>query len=115
MSVNGTILQCDGYAAYKQLVGSTPASAVTLAFCWSHVRRGFYGLARAKAPIATEALSRIAALYRIEGEIRGRSAAQRYDVRQVESKRCFVAVDPAACGSVSLRGRPAPGHEFVDP
>jgi hypothetical protein len=49
------ILQCDGYGAYKQLVGPVgdPAS-VTLAFCWSHVRRAFYDLAKAGAPIATE-------------------------------------------------------------
>jgi len=36
------ILQCDGYAAYKQLVGRVGDSdRVTLAFCWSHARRGF--------------------------------------------------------------------------
>ena len=49
---------------------------MTLAFCWSHVRRGFYDLARTgTAPIATEALTRIAALYRIETE-HPRQAAQ---------------------------------------
>jgi transposase len=43
------ILQCDGYAAYKKLVGSkTNEQSVTLAFCWSHVRRGFYDLAKTK-------------------------------------------------------------------
>jgi transposase len=37
------ILQCDGYAAYKRFAGSKSAETpVTLAFCWSHVRRGFY-------------------------------------------------------------------------
>ena len=41
------ILQCDGYAAYKKLAGSKSAEhAITLAFCWSHVRRGFYDLAK---------------------------------------------------------------------
>ena len=41
------ILQCDGYAAYKKFGGSKTANpAVTLAFCWSHVRRGFYDLAK---------------------------------------------------------------------
>jgi|GEM_PF-2322047 len=64
------ILQCDGYAAYKKFGGSKSAApAVTLAFCWSHVRRGFYDLAKAKAPIAIEALRRIAALYAIEVRI----------------------------------------------
>src|SRR5438270_3657612 len=81
------ILQCDGYAAYKKLGGSKSADPpVTLAFCWSHVRRGFYDLAKTKAPIATEALKRIGALYGIEARIRGNSAAERLAVRQAESK-----------------------------
>src|SRR5580698_5428875 len=81
------ILQCDGYAAYKKFGGSKSADpAVTLAFCWSHVRRGFYDLAKAKAPIAIEALKRIAALYAIEADIRGKSATERRIARQAESK-----------------------------
>jgi transposase len=81
------ILQCDGYAAYKQLVGSkSNEQSLTLVFCWSHVRRGFYDLAKTKAPIATEALQRIAALYEIEARIRGKSAAERLATRQVESR-----------------------------
>jgi transposase len=81
------ILQCDGYAAYKKLAGSrTDNSAITLAFCWSHVRRGFYDLAKTKAPIAMEALTRIAGLYEIEERVRGKSAAERLALRQAESK-----------------------------
>ena len=81
------ILQCDGYEAYKKFAGSKSAeTSVTLAFCWSHVRRGFYDLAKAKAPIATETLQRIAALYEIEARVRGKSAADRLAVRQAESK-----------------------------
>jgi transposase len=81
------ILQCDGYAAYKKFAGSKSAeTSVILAFCWSHVRRGFYDLAKAKAPIATETLQRIAALYEIEARVRGKSAADRLAVRQTESK-----------------------------
>ena len=49
-----------------------------LAFCWAHVRRRFYELAAAgPAPIASEALERIAELYAVETEIRGRSADER--------------------------------------
>jgi transposase len=81
------ILQCDGYSAYKKFGGSKSTDpAVTLAFCWSHVRRGFYDLAKAKAPIAIEALKRIAALYAIEADIRGKSATERQIARQAESK-----------------------------
>ena len=58
------ILQVDGYAGYKALA---ERGEVRLAFCWSHVRRPFYELAQGgMAPIASEALTRIAALYRIE-------------------------------------------------
>jgi transposase len=81
------ILQCDGYQAYKKLAGPKAAeTSVTLAFCWSHVRRGFYDLAKTKAPIAVETLRRIAALYEIEARVRGKSAADRLAVRQAESK-----------------------------
>jgi hypothetical protein len=81
------ILQCDGYAAYKQFVGpKSNEQSITLAFCWSHVRRGFYDLAKAKAPIATETLERIAALYEVEQRVRGKSAADRLVVRQAESR-----------------------------
>jgi len=81
------ILQCDGYKAYQSLADARSAEpAMTLAFCWSHVRRGFYDLAKAKAPIAMEALQRIAALYAIEERVRGKTAAERFSARQAESK-----------------------------
>ena len=66
------VLQVDGYGAYKVLAAR---GEVHLAFC-CHVRRPFHELAQSgPAPIASEALTRIAALYRIEADIRGRSAA----------------------------------------
>jgi hypothetical protein len=40
-----------------------------LAFCWAHWRRRFYEIAKAgSAPIAEEALRRIAELYKIEAQ-----------------------------------------------
>jgi hypothetical protein len=81
------ILQCDGYKAYKALAGAKAAApSITLAFCWSHVRRGFYDLAKAKAPIAMEALRRIAALYAIEDKVRGKAATDRLAVRRAETR-----------------------------
>ena len=82
------IVQCDGYAAYKQVARRGHAgNAVILACCWSHWRRRFYEIAKAgSAPIAEETLWRIAELYKIEAQIRGRSAAERRAVRQAESK-----------------------------
>jgi hypothetical protein len=78
------ILQVDGYAGYRVLA---ERGDVELAFCWSHVRRRFYELAAAgPAPIASEALERIAGLYVIEAEIRGRTADERRAVRQEKSR-----------------------------
>jgi transposase len=81
------ILQCDGYAAYKKVAGQKhDEKSVTLAFCWSHVRRGFYDLAKSHAPIALETLQRIGALYAIEARVRGKTAEERLAVRQAESR-----------------------------
>jgi transposase len=52
----------DGYAGYRKLADR---GDVRLAFCWSHVRRGFYEIAVAgPAPIASQALERIAGALR---------------------------------------------------
>ena len=86
------VLQVDGYAGYRKLA---KGNAVTLAFCWAHVRRRFYELATAgSAPIASEALARIAELYRIEGDIRGQSADGRRAVRLAKSKPVVDALEP---------------------
>jgi transposase len=86
------VLQVDGYGGYKVLA---ERGEVRLAFCWSHVRRRFYELAQAgPAPIASEALARIAALYKIESEIRGRSAEERRTVRQARSRILLEAFEP---------------------
>jgi len=82
------ILQVDGYAAYDALSdGDRAGGPVTLALCWSHFRRRFYDIAKAgNAPIASEALDRIGALYAIETVIRGRSADERREERQARSR-----------------------------
>jgi transposase len=78
------ILQVDGYGAYAQLAQH---GDVALAFCWSHVRRQFYEIqVKTPAPIATQALVRIAALYAIEADIRGLSADERRQARQRRAK-----------------------------
>ena len=33
------IVQCDGYAAYKTIADAASGEAITLAFCWAHLRR----------------------------------------------------------------------------
>lgn len=78
------VLQVDGYTGYRALAET---GAVQLAFCWAHWRRRFYEIAQAgNAPIATEALARIAAIYVVEAEIRGQEAEARRAVRQQRTK-----------------------------
>ena len=85
-------LQVDGYGGYRMLADK---SGVTLAFCWAHVRRRFYELATAgPAPIASEALTRIAELYKIEDSIRGRPAEERRALRQEKSRPILDALEP---------------------
>ena len=80
----GGILQCDGYGVYKAIAAER---GMTLAFCWSHVRRGFIPLAKGRtAPIAAEALRRIAALYAVEAEVRGSLPEVRQSARQARSR-----------------------------
>jgi hypothetical protein len=88
------IVQCDGYAAYKTIADDAHAGdAITLAFCWAHLRRKFFDIAKGgSAPIASEALERIAALYAIENTIRGSSADERRAVRLEKSKPLVLAL-----------------------
>ncbi len=77
-------LQADGYAGYDVVYGD---GRVKEAACMAHVRRKFYDLYEAhKSAVAKEALERIAALYAIEEEIRGRSAEERRAVRNERSR-----------------------------
>ena len=94
------VLQVDGYGGYRVLA---ERGDVELAFCWSHVRRRFYELATAgSAPIASEALERIAGLYRIEAEIRGRGADERRAVRGDKSRPIIEMLEPWLREKLSL-------------
>lgn len=107
-------LQVDGYGAYRVLARR---NAVQLAFCWSHVRRAFYELASGgSAPIATEAVSRIGALYKIETEIRGRSPEERRAVRQAHSRPLIEALEPwlrEKLGQVSQKSKLADAIRYA--
>ena len=113
------ILQVDGYAVYKQLaapsranqaqLGSAKTGPVTLAYCWSHLRRKFYTVfVGGNAPIATEALARLKKLYEIEADIRGLPPEVRRNVRQQQSKPIVEALKPwfeASLAKVSKGGK----------
>jgi transposase len=108
------ILQVDGYAGYRKLA---ERGDVELAFCWSHVRRNFYELATpGPAPIASEALEHIAALYAVEKDIRGRGADERRVVRQQKSRPLIDALEPwlrAKLGLISQKGKLAEAIRYA--
>ena len=84
------ILQADGYAGFNKLYEK---GRIVEAACWAHVRRKFHDLYQAhRSPIAQEALERIAQLYGIEQEIRGRSPAERKEIRQSRSRPLLEAM-----------------------
>ncbi len=79
------ILQVDGYAGYNQLLKRT-SQDIRLAYCWAHARRKLVEITRTgTAPIAQEGIEQIAALYRIEAEIKGMDADKRLAIRQEKS------------------------------
>ena len=76
------VLQVDGYGGYAALARR---GDVRLAFCWAHVRRHFFELAKA-SPVAVDVLTRIASLYAVEADVRGQSPEQRRAARQTLSR-----------------------------
>jgi transposase len=94
------VLQVDGYAGYRRLA-----------------ERGDVQLATpGPAPIASEALQRIAALYAIEKEIRGRSAEERRLARQQKSRPLIDALEPwlrTKLGLISQKGKLAEAINYA--
>jgi transposase len=90
------VLQVDGYAGYNALADpARPDGPVTLAYCWSHLRRKFYEVyVGGHSPIATQALARIKELYEIEAELRGLPPELRRRARQDRSKPIVEALKP---------------------
>ena len=90
------VLQSDVYGGYNDLyLADRSPGPVRSALCWSHARRKFFELADIKAiarkgkkiaeeisPIALDAVTRIDAIFDVEREINGLSAAARLGVRQ---------------------------------
>src|SRR5690606_14644048 len=76
------VLQADAFAGFNALYGER----IVEAGCWAHVRRKFYDLTQAgPAPLAEDALQRIAALYAIEADIRGQPPDRRKTTRQARA------------------------------
>jgi transposase len=78
------VLQADAYAGFNALFDD---GTIQEAACWAHARRKFYDLHEARpSALTTEALRRIAELYVIEAEIRGKPPHERRLVRQAKAK-----------------------------
>jgi transposase len=87
------LLQVDGYAGFGSLVNTATGDGPRIAFCWAHARRKFYDIHEAtQSPLAAEAMRRIAALYAIEAEIRGKPADERRQLRQQRSRPLVEAM-----------------------
>jgi transposase len=91
------LLQADGYAGYDKLYAGGRIREVA---CWAHFRRKiFENHQTSPTPLTTDLLARIAALYRIEDDIRGMPPDVRRRHRQqhirplIEDLR--VAIDDA--------------------
>jgi transposase len=82
-------LHADGYGGFNSLYACDPKTGLarlTEVACWAHARREIYEVYEATAaPLAKEALDRIAELFAIEARINGRVPAERLAVRQQEA------------------------------
>jgi hypothetical protein len=80
-------LQADAFAGYNQLYAS---GRIVEAACWSHARRKLWDMheRQHKLPgtLAHQGLERIAKIFKIEAEIRGRSVLRRRRVRQLRTR-----------------------------
>ena len=89
------LMQADAYAGFNRLYeAARKGGPLVEAACWAHARRKFFDLARInQAPIATEAVARIDALFAIEREINGLAPPQRVAVRTERSRPLVVALE----------------------
>ena len=85
------ILQADAFAGYNQLY---EGGRIVEAACWSHARRKLWDIheRQHKLPgtLAHQGLERIAKIFKIEAEIRGRSVLRRRRVRQLRTRPVLV-------------------------
>jgi transposase len=81
------ILQADAFAGFNRLY---EGGAIQEAPCMAHIRRKFFDLVKAhNSPIAAEAVARIAVLYRIEKQIKGRPPDERQAIRSSQARPLF--------------------------
>jgi transposase len=89
------LMQADAYAGFNRLYeANRKGGPIVEAACWAHARRKFFDLARLnQAPIASEAVARIDALFAIEREINSMASPQRVGVRTERSRPLVAALE----------------------
>ena len=92
----GRFLQCDGYDAYDKVAAlDRPEGRWQLVHCWAHVRRRFVKPVQSDgSPVAEEALRRIALLYAVEAQMRGKAPDVRLAARRAASAPVVIALKP---------------------
>lgn len=90
------LLQVDGWGAYNRLAEATRAGGpITLAACWAHLRRKFYELhAAGISHVASETVERMATLWALEEDIRGKDPEARRAARQQQSAAIVAELWP---------------------
>jgi transposase len=77
-------MHADGYAGFEELYRSGRVREVA---CMAHVRRKFVDVQQSQgSAIAGEAINRIAALYAVEKEVRGKPPDERARIRQAKAR-----------------------------
>jgi transposase len=89
------LMQADAYAGFNRLYeADRKGGPIIEAACWAHARRKFFDLARvSKAPIASEAVTRIDALFAIERGINGLAPQDRVGVRSERSQPLVIELE----------------------
>ena len=91
-------MHADGYAGYNELYKGQVAEVA----CMAHIRRKFFDVHEAQgSAIAEQALKRIARLYKIEENARGKTPEQRKDIRQAKAKPIFDELETWLLGQLA--------------
>ena len=92
----GGTLMVDGHTGYDSLADpKQTARPWDIAYCWTHWRRRFVKFGQdTPSPICEEMVARIAQLYAVEKEIRGKAPDARKTARQTLSKPIVDALRP---------------------
>jgi len=87
-------LQADGYGGYDDYEGIelSEQSPILKVACWAHARRKFHDALRTEPLSAQIAMARIGQLYKLEKQLRQRSAAEWLDL-PLEARAAMIAAE----------------------